>query len=135
MDISPAARHYVRRLLVEHPAIRSYINRDTHPLGMKEEYLERYIHLEHLTYPQLNQLEFIIELHQKIRINEPHQTHQLQRLEQKIFDLLGIELPIAPHSYNTIENSPSSCDWLIKPQNDPSRHEAATLSEYYHYFV
>ncbi|MFN4066804.1 MAG: hypothetical protein ACK4K5_06245 [Thermosynechococcus sp.] len=54
MSISPVTRYYLRRLLAEHPAIQSYVNRDTHPLGIEEEYLECYIHLDHLTYPQIS---------------------------------------------------------------------------------
>lgn len=135
MNISPVTRYYVRRLLAEHPAIQSYVSCDTHPLGIEEEYLERYIHLDHLTYPQLNQLEFLIELHQKIKLNEPHQTHQLQHIEQKIFDLIGIELPV---SHNALADLMSFFSQVAKTQEQIPRptvnHEPANLADYYEYF-
>ncbi|AXY67325.1 hypothetical protein D3A95_01565 [Thermosynechococcus sichuanensis E542] len=135
MNISPVTRYYVRRLLAEHPAIQPYVSRDTHPLSIEEEYLERYINLDHLTYPQLNQLEFLIELHQKIKVNEPHQTHQLQHIEQKIFDLIGIKLPV---SHNALADLMSFFSQLVEPKEVPASpsfsHEATTLSEYYQYF-
>ncbi len=134
MNISPVTRYYVRRLLAEHPAIQSYVSRDTHPLGIEEEYLERYIHLDHLTYPQLNQLEFLIELHQKIKLNEPHQTHQLQQIEQKIFDLIGIELPV---SHNALADLMSFFSQVAKTQEQISTptvsHESVNLADYYEY--
>ncbi len=135
MNISPVTRYYVRRLLAEHPAVRSYVANAQNPLGVEEEYLERYIHLDHLTYPQLNQLEFLIELHQKIKVNEPQQSHQLQHIEQKIFDLIGIELPV---SQNAVADLMSFFSQLVEPKDVPPppsvSHEATTLSEYYHYF-
>lgn len=134
MNISPVTRYYVRRLLAEHPAIQSYVTPDTHPLGINEEYLERYISLDHLTYPQLNQLEFLIELHQKIKVNEPHQTHQLQELEQKIFDLIGIELPV---SHNALADLMSFFSQIAETQEQipaPTvNHESTNLADYYEY--
>lgn len=110
------------------------MNWDTHPLGIEEEYLERYIHLNHLTYPQINELEFLIELHQKIKANEPHQTHQLQQIEQKIFDLIGIKLPV---SYNTLTDLMSFFSQVAKTQEQiptPTvSHESVNLADYYEY--
>ncbi|MFN3679534.1 hypothetical protein [Thermosynechococcus sp.] len=135
MNISPFTRYYLRHLLAEHPTIQSYVSRDTHPLSIKEEYLERYMNLDHLTYPQLNQLKFLIELHQKIKVNEPHQTHQLQHIEQKIFDLIGIKLPV---SHNALADLMSFFSQLVEPKEVPASpsfsHKATTLSEYYQYF-
>ncbi|URR35847.1 hypothetical protein NBE99_01575 [Thermosynechococcus sp. HN-54] len=134
MNISPVSRYYLRRLVAEHPAIQSYVSRDHHAGGIEEEYLERYINLDHLTYPQLNQLEFLIELHQKIKVNEPHQTQQLQHIEQRIFDLMGLELPV---SYNAVAELMSFFSGLAKTEQRPpvssSNHEATTLADYYEY--
>ncbi|AHB88034.1 hypothetical protein NK55_03455 [Thermosynechococcus sp. NK55a] len=136
MQISPMIRYYVRRLLAEHPAILSYGGCDRSPRKINnEEDLDRYINFNHLTYPQLNQLEFLINLHQKIKANDPHQTLQLQHIEQRIFDLVGLDLPV---SQNAITELLSFFSELANTDNKrpapPANQEATTLSEYYELF-
>jgi len=96
MNVSPATRYYVRRLLAAHPTVQAHL-RDHHQpwLGSTEDQVERYIKLDYLTYPQLNELEFLIELHRKIKLNAPQQTHYLKTIEQKIFRLVAHDLPLA----------------------------------------
>lgn len=134
MNISPVTRYYVRRLLAEHPAIQSHIANHHQPWRNEEEYLERYINLDHLTYPQLNQLEFLIELHQKIKVNEPYQSHQLQHIEQRIFDLIGIDLPVSHHA---LADLMSFFNQVTETEDQspvpPANHEATTLADYYEY--
>ncbi|BCX13064.1 MAG: hypothetical protein KatS3mg067_2002 [Thermosynechococcus sp.] len=135
MQISPMIRYYVRRLLAEHPAILSYGGCDRSPNKIDEEELERHINLDHFTYPQLNQLEFLIQLHQKIKANEPHQTYQLQHIEKRIFDLLGLHLRV---SQDAITELLSFFEQLASTDNKrpvpAANQEATTLPEYYELF-
>ncbi|WP_448514314.1 hypothetical protein [Parathermosynechococcus lividus] len=139
MNVSPTIRYYVRRLLAAHPAVQSRLQ-DQPPTTMEslEDRLERYINLDYLTYSQLNELEFLINLHQKIKTNEPHHTQHLKNIERKIFNLVGVDLSASSVSPDAVaelasffsdrEETESPAATVSAPTN------AVTLRQYGQYF-
>ncbi|MCH9056100.1 hypothetical protein L5220_09350 [Synechococcus sp. PCC 6716] len=139
MNVSPTVRYYVRRLLAAHPAVQSRLQEQP-PTTMEslEDHLESYVNLDYLTYPQLNELEFLIELHQKIKANEPHHTQYLKNIERKIFNLVGVDLSASSVSPDAVaelasffsdrEETESPAATLSAPTN------AVTLRQYGQYF-
>lgn len=59
----------------------------------------------------------------------------MQHIEQKIFDLIGIDLPV---SHNAVADLMSFFSQLVEPKDisslPSSTHQATTLAEYYQYF-
>ncbi len=136
MNVSPITRYYVRRLLAEHPVVQSQLRDHSQPWsGSPEDYLEHYIKLDYLTYPQLNELEFLIELHQKIKVNEPHRTQQLKNIERKIFKLVSVDLPISADAVADLVSFFSQLEdtETLSPTMAPSA-KVATLRQYSLYF-
>ncbi|WNC86285.1 hypothetical protein RHP47_10615 [Thermosynechococcus sp. QKsg1] len=133
MNFSPVTRYKLRNLLAEHPAVQFHRGNDSNG----QEYLDRYINLDNLTYPQLNKLEFLIELHEKIKQSEPNQTLQLQYIEQKIFDLIGLQLPVSANTLAVLTSFFSQFAQTKETKNRPplasANPEALTLADYYGY--
>jgi len=139
MNVSPTVRYYVRRLLAAHPAVQSRLQEQP-PTTMEslEDRLESYVNLDYLTYPQLNELEFLVELHQKIKVNEPHHTQHLKNIERKIFNLVGVDLSalsVSPDVVAELASFFSDREETESPAATISAPtEALTLRQYGQYF-
>ncbi|WP_299042089.1 hypothetical protein [uncultured Thermosynechococcus sp.] len=136
MSISPFARYYLRKLLLAQPALQDK-GRNCRNNG--EESADAYLKLEHLTHPQINELEFLAELHQKLKNSEPSQSEQLQKIEDRIFELLGIQLPVSNNAltemmafFSQVANTQEGVDSSTKISTKTNK--ATTLEEYYRYF-
>ncbi len=133
MNVSPTIRYYVRRLLAEHPAVESLVRDQAQPFAKQpEELLDRYIKLDYLTYPQLNELEFLIELYQKIKVNEPEKVQQLKTIEKKIFQLVASDLPVADDTVAELATFFSHSEETPKPTTVTPTN-ASTLRQYAQY--
>lgn len=132
MSISPLARYYLRKLLLAQPALQG---KGSNYGNNWEENADAYLKLEHLTDPQINELEFLVKLHQKVKNSEPFQTEQLKKIEDRIFELLGIQLPVSKNALTEMMVFFSQVASAGEGVNSSAKtDEATTLGEYYQYF-
>ncbi|MFN4280226.1 hypothetical protein [Thermosynechococcus sp.] len=132
-SISPLTRYYLRQLLKAQPALQSKLAKCRE---QQEEYecLESYLNRSRLRTEQVNELEVLVRLHQKLKEVEPEQSAQLQEIETRILELLGIELPL---SKGALTQMMTFFNGLATPRQAASpttTQEATTLGEYYRIF-